>query len=166
MTWLTPNQRQEVCCAFWKATHSYRQAGLSRNDPHSSTESEIISDAGLRLEGISALNLWEKEIVVLVHPAGRSPMRNTKPKNTKYLMADNRVTDGTDYVPPNAHICSQWASWFVFDDNDSVIKMIIKGQRPSTRHISQTHRVNLDRLFDWINPDPGSKLKTSTPPNK
>ena len=39
--------------------------------------------------------------------------------------------------------------------NDAAMKMIIKGRSPSTRHISRTHRVNLDWLFDRINLDPG-----------
>ena len=45
-------------------------------------------------------------------------------------MVDKVLTDSVYYVPPNAHISSQRASFFVFEDNDAVIKMIIKRREP------------------------------------
>ena len=47
----------------------------------------------------------------------------------------------------------------VFEDNEAVIKMIIKGRSPSMRHVSRTHRVALDWLFDRINLDPKIQIK-------
>ena len=38
----------------------------------------------------------------------------------------------------------------LFEDNEAVIKMIINGRSPTMRHISRTHRVALDWLFDRI----------------
>ena len=46
-----------------------------------------------------------------------------------------------------------------FEDNETVIKMIIKGRRPTIRHVSRTHRVALDKLFDRINLDPTVQIK-------
>ena len=43
---------------------------------------------------------------------------------------------------------------YVFEDNEAVIKMIIKGRSPTMRHVSRIHRVALDWLFDRINLDP------------
>ena len=43
---------------------------------------------------------------------------------------------------------------YVFEDNEAVIKMILKGRSPTMRHVSRTHRVALDWLFDRINLDP------------
>ena len=43
---------------------------------------------------------------------------------------------------------------YIFKDNEAVIKMIIKGRSPTMRHVSRTHRVALDGLFDRINLDP------------
>ena len=40
-----------------------------------------------------------------------------------------------------------------------VIKMIIKGRSPTMRHVSRTHRVALDWLFDRINVDPKIQIK-------
>ena len=41
----------------------------------------------------------------------------------------------------------------VFEDNEAVIQMIIKGRSPTMRHVSRTHRVDFDWLFDRINLD-------------
>ena len=41
----------------------------------------------------------------------------------------------------------------------TVIKMIIKGRSPTTRHVSRTHRVALDLLFDRINLDSKIQIK-------
>ena len=41
----------------------------------------------------------------------------------------------------------------VFEDNEAVIKVIIKGRSPTMRHVSRTHRVALDWLFDKITLD-------------
>ena len=53
----------------------------------------------------------------------------------------------------------QEALLYVFEDNEAVIKMIIKGRSPTMRHISRTHRVALDWLFDRINLDTKIQIK-------
>ena len=45
------------------------------------------------------------------------------------------------------------------EDNEAVIKTIIKGRSPTMRHVSRTHRVALDRLFDRTNLDPKIQIK-------
>ena len=40
-----------------------------------------------------------------------------------------------------------------------MINMIIKGRSPTMRHVSRTHRVALDWLFDRINLDPTIQIK-------
>jgi hypothetical protein len=37
--------------------------------------------------------------------------------------------------------------------------MVVKQRSPQMRHVSRTHRVNLDWLFDRISNDPGCFLK-------
>ena len=56
-----------------------------------------------------------------------------------------------DVVPSNVQSARQEALLYVFEDNEAVIKMIIKGRSPTMRHVSRTHRVALDWLFDRIN---------------
>ena len=41
----------------------------------------------------------------------------------------------------------------VFEDNEAVIKMIVQVRGPTMRHVSRTHRVALDWLFDRIKLD-------------
>ena len=48
---------------------------------------------------------------------------------------------------------------YVFEDNEAVIKMIMKGRSPTMRHVSRTHRVALDWMFDRINLDPKIQIK-------
>ena len=51
------------------------------------------------------------------------------------------------------------APCFPLLDNEAVIKMIIKGRSPTMRHVSRTHRVALDGLFDRINLGPEIQIK-------
>ena len=52
---------------------------------------------------------------------------------------------------------------YIFEDNEAMIKMIINGRSPTMRHVSRTHRVALDWLFDRINLDPKIRIRyTST----
>ena len=57
------------------------------------------------------------------------------------------------------HSSRQEALLYVFEDNEAVIKMIIKGRSPAMRHVSKTHRVALDWLFGSINLDPKIQIK-------
>ena len=56
-----------------------------------------------------------------------------------------------DCVSSNAKSSFFGTILFIFEDNEAVIKMIIKGRSPTMRHVSRTHRVALDWLFDRIN---------------
>ena len=64
-----------------------------------------------------------------------------------------------DYVPSNIQSARQEALLYVFEDNEAVIKMIMKGRSPTMRHVSRTHRVALDWLFDRINLDSKNQIK-------
>ena len=57
-----------------------------------------------------------------------------------------------DVVPSNAQ-CSHEGTklHFFFEDNEAVIKKIMKGRRPNVGNVSRTHRYALDWLFDRIN---------------
>ena len=67
--------------------------------------------------------------------------------------------DNVDSISSNMHSSCQEALLYVFEDNEAVIKMIIKGRSPTKRHVSRTHRVALDWLFDRINLDPKIQIK-------
>ena len=67
--------------------------------------------------------------------------------------------DNVDFIPSNVQSSHREALLYVFEDNEAVIKMIIKGRSPTIRHVSRTHRVALDWLFDRINLDPKIQIK-------
>ena len=69
------------------------------------------------------------------------------------------VMENIDFVPSNVQSSRQEPLLYVFEDNDAVIKMIIKGRSPTMRHVSRTHRVALDWLFDRVNLDPKIQIK-------
>ena len=46
------------------------------------------------------------------------------------------------------------------------MKMNIKGRSPTRRHVSRTHRVAFDWLFDWINLEPKIQIKYVDMPTK
>ena len=64
-----------------------------------------------------------------------------------------------DLDPSNVQFSYQEALLHVFEDNEAVLKMIIQGRSPTMRHVSRTHRVALDWLFDRINLDPKIQIK-------
>ena len=129
---------------------------------HSSTESEIISlDAGLRLDGILALDLWDLIVSVLGNTTQTTerPERPVITDKTQKSRGMTNVLNNIDCVPSNVQSSHQEALLYVFEDNEAVIKMIIKGRSPTMRHVSRTHRVALDGLFDRINLDPNIQIK-------
>ena len=130
---------------------------------HSSTKSEIISlDTGLRLDGLPALELWDLIVSVLGN-ISRISDRSGTPENDerKHHKSHNKIDamKDIDSVPSNVQSARQEALLYVFEDNEAVIKMIIKGRSPTMRHVSRTHRVALDWLFDRINLDPKIQIK-------
>ena len=130
---------------------------------HSSTESEIISlDTGLRLDGLSALELWDLIVSVLGNVSRVSDrsgqLDNDVHKHHKSLKKIDVMND-IDSVPSNVQSARQEALLYVFEDNEAVIKMIIQGRSPTMRHVSRTHRVALDWLFDRINLDSKIQIK-------
>ena len=129
---------------------------------HSSTESEIISlDAGLRLNGIPALDLWDLIVSVLGN-ISQTTERTERPviiDRGQRSQGKTNALNNIDCVPSNVKISHQEALLYVFEDNEVVIKMIIKGRSPTMRHVSRTHRVALDWLFDRINLDSKIQIK-------
>ena len=130
---------------------------------HSSTESEIVSlDTGLRLGGLPALELWDLIVSVLGNISHISD-RTEKPESNdhKHHKSHNKidVMKDIDAVPSNVQSARQEALLYVFEDNEAVIKMIVKGRSPTMRHVSRTDRVALDCLFDRINLDSKIQIK-------
>ena len=130
---------------------------------HSSTESEITSlDTGLRLDGLPALELWDLIVSVLgnvsrVSDGSGKPESDVHKRQKSHNKID--VVKDIDLVPSNVQSANREALLYVFEDNEAVVKMIMKGRSPTMRHVSRTHRVALDWLFDRINLDPKIQIK-------
>ena len=139
----------------------------------SSTESEIISlDAGLRMDGFPALDLWDLTVAVLGNTnqsnkeqgdllmnkreVCSTPHTIQKRKQSQGLIND---LDNVDFISSNVNSSLKEALLYIFEDNEAVIKMIKKGRSSTMRHLSRTHRVALDWLFDRINLDPKIQIK-------
>ena len=52
----------------------------------------------------------------------------------------NVIPTNIDHIPSNAMNSDSSAMLYVFDDNEAVFKMIIKGRSPTMRNVSRTHR--------------------------
>ena len=106
-----------------------------------------------------ALELWDLIVSVFGNISHISD-RTGKPVNGKNKSHNKiDVMQDIDTVPSNVQSASQEALLYVFEDNEAVIQMIMKGRSPTMRHVSRTHRVALDWLFDRINLDPKIQIK-------
>ena len=90
-------------------------------------------------------------------PEVRSTPHTVQKRKQSQGMIDN--LDNVDFISSNVNSSRQEALLYVFEDNEAVIKMIIKGRSPTMRHVSRTHRAALDWLFDRINLDPKIRIK-------
>ena len=113
---------------------------------HSSRESEIISlDAGLRLDGIPALDSWDL-IVAVLHgntyqshkEQGDMLMNKREVRSTPHTIQKRKQSqrmindlDKVDFIPSNVNASHLEALLYIFEDNGAVIKMIIKGRSPT-----------------------------------
>ena len=147
---------------------------------HSSTESEIIS-FGCRIEvgwyahcwfmGSDCFSSWKcfscfRSIVgntYWSHKEQGDLFKNKRevcsPRHTIHKRKQSqRVISDLDNVDvvPQTH---QEVFLYVFEDNEAVIKMVIKGRSPTMRHVSRTHKLPFYWLFDQINLDPEIQMK-------
>ena len=67
--------------------------------------------------------------------------------------------DTVDFIPSSVNSSRQEALLYLFEDNEAVIKMIIKRRCPTMRHVSRIHRVALNWMFDRINLDSKIQIK-------
>ena len=122
---------------------------------HRSTEAEVISlDACLRMDEIPTLDLWDLVIEVFhsspnrtdkikgVREPWRNLSANIQPNMRKQIPTKHTNLDLTniDHVPSNGTPSGRSAMLYVFEDNEAVIKMIIKGRSPTMRHVSAPTR--------------------------
>ena len=158
------NQLQEESYVFLEVEHLFQLVGCAKKQTsvcHRSAESETISlDAGLRMDGIFAIDLWDVVIEVIhssfnvpptqkiftpkCKPKGAAGNCRHKPHNTRLKKERDRNVhqlSDLDHVTTNAHSSQGKAQLYILENNEAVIKIIIKGRSPMMRHVSRTHRV-------------------------
>ena len=132
-------------------------------------------DAGLRMDGLLLLDLRDMAIVVLrstsnaerlIRPAqgdlcGTGDHSINKNKSRTPTAKRKRATVKCGLLTHQHTFFSRRVSveQFWFEDNEAVMKMTVKGRSPTMRHVSRTHRVALDWLFDRINLEPKIQIK-------
>ena len=140
---------------------------------HGSTKAEIISlDAGLRVDGIPALTLWDLMIErchSLLNKKKKDPRQSSGETRCRLpsqtcitpipIKHTNVIPTNIGHIPSNTKNSGPSALSYVFEDNEAAIEMIIEGRSPTMRHVSRTHRVALDCLFDRINLDPKIQIR-------
>ena len=108
------------------------------------------------MDGIPALDLWDF-VIDLLHSS------SIQPRARGNLLCDEHCekTFQRKNEERVQHVGRSWLikyrlrhtkrkisrfdpSLYIFDDNEAVIKIIIKGSSPTMRHISRTHRVAVD----------------------
>ena len=109
-----------------------------------------------------ALELWDL-IVSVFGNVSRVSDGSGKPESDvhKRQKSHNKIDamKDIDSVPSNVQSASRETVLYVLKDNEAVIKMIMQGRSPTMRHVSRTHRVALDWLFDRINLDLKIQIK-------
>ena len=140
----TQNQHQAEFCAFLEVEHLYRSVGSARSKRQCRT-------------GIWFLKYWQRPKEYQTNPSTRETGVETQitPK-IEQVLDQNVDLSNIDQVPSNAHLPKKESQLYIFEDNEAVIKMIIKGRRPTMEHVSRTHRVG---YLDRINLDPKVQIK-------
>ena len=151
---------ETVLCIFGSRTFCPHQ--LDVQETNVSTQSEIISlDAGLRRDGLLALDLWDVVIEVLrstndtarqskqaqgnLCTTGNHSINKHQTKTpTEKRKREVEQLSNVDYVPTNTHSSQGGSQLYIFEDNEAVIRMIIRGRSSTMRHVSRTHGVALD----------------------
>ena len=114
------------------------------------------------MDGLPALELWDLIVSVLgnvsrISDRSGQPACDVHKRHKLHKKTD--VMKDIDSVPSNVQSARQQALLYVYEDNEAVIKMIIKGRSPTMRHVSRTHGVARDWLFDRINLDSQIQIK-------
>ena len=111
------------------------------------------------MTGKPALVLWDLIVTVLHGNTHQIKFGETRKSPTRKIHGKIDDLDNVDFISSNVNSSREEALLYIFEDNEAVIKMIIKGRSLTVRHVSRTHRVALDWLFDRINLDPKIQIK-------
>ena len=160
----TQNLHQVEHFAFLEVIHLFQKVGCVRNKLQFHTVHQNPKSSLWTLDWdwtgflLSIYGIWLFQSLETIQTPERPGRPFVSDKNQRSPGMTN-VFHRIDCVPSNVQSSHQEALLFVFEDNEAVIKMIIKGRSPTMRHVFRTHRVALDWLFDRINLDSKIQIK-------
>ena len=173
VTLRTQNSLREESYASSEVGHLFLLVGCARNIrqcAHSSTESEIIFVGCGTAKGwisYSWFMVCGDRSVTLIdqhwntnQSRSRKCSRNHKSTPKQKGNWDCEQLSHMDYVTTKANSSQGESQLYIFEDNEALIRMIIKGRSPTMRHVSRNHRFALDWWLDRINLD--WKFKSNT----
>ena len=160
-------------CAFLEVEHLYRSVGCARGKHQYLTAPQNQRSYRLMLVCVwmvylrSTCGILVTEVLRTNHGIPEQTQASTRengaaPQSTpkiEQVLDQNVDLSNIDQVPSNAHLSEKESQLYIFEVNEAVIKMIIKGRSPTMRHVSRTHRVALDWLFDRTNLDVKIQIK-------
>ena len=176
----TQSQLQVVSCVFLEVEHLSQSVGCVRNRLQFHTVPQSLRSfltmlTGLRMDGLLALDLWDLVIEVLrttkdkpqpshvshqeagavqsTHSSHQETWAVLESKNMTHHVTRKQKVDQSsqvDHVPKNTRFSQGESQLYIFEVNEAVIKMIIKGRSSTMRHVYRTLRVALD-WFVWQN---------------
>ena len=116
---------------------------------HSSTQSVIISlAASLRMDGIPALDNPNANQKQKFKQSTENPVNQRNTQCNTQLRQKHSESSTFDFVSSYVNSSHKRAMLYIIEDDEAVIKMIIKSRSPTRRHVSRTKRVASDWLFD------------------
>ena len=135
----TQNPPQVEFYVSSEVEHSFPQVGCVRNTSvsHSSTDSEVLSvDAGLRMDGIPALDVWDLVIEVLHsslnHPSIQGNLcdneQTRKRTNTRTKKHPNQDDLNVDHDTTNANI-SHFVCFTILKTTKQESRLFLKRQK-------------------------------------
>ena len=133
------------------------------------------------MDGFPALDLWDLVIEVFHSKSNQThrnqqargsrcmtkrPEKRTNSQNKTPVSKESLELSNIEFVSSSVNSSHQGAKLYIFEDNKTVIKMIIEGRSLTMRHVSRTRRVALDWLFDRINLDSQIQVKHADSKNQ
>ena len=142
------NQRQEVFCGYSDHTRLFSFRGCARSKPQFLTA----------VPSLKLCHLPQFCECVLETLSSRSAVRNLEGRKRErftpsHSLSDNCVFECIDHVQPNIPNSSHSTQLYIIEDNAAMIQMINKGRSSNLRHVTRTHRVDLDCLFGRVSLD-------------
>ena len=179
----TQNQLQVVSCVFLEVEHLFLSFGCARNKLQFRTVPQCLRSFVWMLDcvwmGYLLLIFGTQWLKYHIHTTTMSnpdiqatrkleqflipkPRPNTSKENRRLINSVRWIT----YPQTHTLLKVSLSCTYIFEDNESVIKMKIKGRSATMRHVSRTHRVVFDWLFDRINLEPKIQIKNVNTKNQ